>query len=84
MTARPAGPCLAAIALTFLTPVDPLLGGLESRVIACFQRKGIVFVRKEPLVKYRSHLARRLVAPQLMGSSVRRRPLNRHGLCYRP
>ena len=37
-----------------------------------FQRKVIVFVRNESLVKDPQSLARWLVTPQLMGSAVRR------------
>ena len=37
---------------------------------ACFQRKVVVFVRKMSLVKDVPSLARRLVAPQLMGRAV--------------
>ena len=39
-----------------------------------FQRKVIVFVRKESLVKALQGLPRRLVTPQLMGGAVRQRP----------
>ena len=39
-----------------------------------FKRKVVVFVRKESLVKDLRSLARRLVAPQLMGRAVRQGP----------
>jgi hypothetical protein len=46
-----------------------------------FQRKGIVFVRNESLVKDMQRVARQLVAPQLMGGTVRQHAEDPEWLC---